>query len=138
MGYSLVSLSSRLAMTEDRLSSIARGVVDVVRITEAREIAKLYRELCHTPGPSKRAAQNARKKGWHGPLAWDDIDDPTCQPETEGTVAIDRRPRIHVDPQEVARLTAIGRTAEQIAQEFGCHKRSVVRARRRAEMAVAA
>lgn len=138
MGYSLVSLSRRLAMTEDRLSSIARGVVEVVRITEAQTIAKLYRELCHTPGPSKRAAQDARKKGWHGPLAWDDIDDINCQPETEGTVTVERRPKVHVDVQQVARLTAIGQTAEQIAQELGCHKRSVVRARRRAEMAVAA
>lgn len=137
MGHSLVSLASRLDMTDDRLSSIARGVVAVVRISEARAIAKLYRNLFQTPGPSKRVAADARRKGWHGPLAWDDIDDPDCQPETEAEQQRRTRPE-PVDVTRVARLTAQGLTAAQIARELGCHKRTVVRARGKAEMAVAA
>lgn len=136
MGYSHVSLSRRLDMTEDRLSGIARGAFSVVRISEARKIAKLYRELSQTPGPNKRAAQGARKKGWHGPLAWDDIDNPDCQPETDyraSRAQASTRPKVYADPARVARLTAAGKSAAQIAQEIGCHQRTVVRARGRAE-----
>lgn len=138
MGYSLVNLAGRLDMTEDRLSSIARAAVDVVRISEARKIARLYRELSQLPGPSSRAAGDARRKGWHGPLAWDDIDNPTCEPETGGRTDYERRHKAIIDLELVALRTSQGRTAEQIAAELGCHKRSVVRARRRVEMAVAA
>ena len=138
MGYSLVNLAGRLNMTEDRLSSIARSTVDVVRITEARKIARLYRELSQTPGPSQRAAGDARRKGWHGPLAWDDIDDPACEPESAGRTDYERRPKAVIDLELVAMRTAQGHTAEQIAAEIGCHIRSVVRARRRAETALAA
>lgn len=139
MGYSLISLSRQLAMTEDRLSSIARGVVSVVRISEARKIAGLYRRLCQLPGPSKRAAADARKKNWHGPLAWEAIDDPNCSPEvSEVTSIAPKQRKVQADPARVARLTAMGWSAGQIAQEIGCHKRSVVRARRRAEMGMVA
>jgi len=133
MGYSLVSLSGRLDMTEDRVSSIARGAVATVRITEARKITKLYRELSATPGPSQRAASDARRKGWHGPLAWDAIDDPAAEPDTEGRTDFQRRHKAVVDLELVARRTSQGKTAGEIAAELGCHKRSVVRARRRAE-----
>jgi hypothetical protein len=138
MGYSLVNLACRLDMTEDRLSSIARSTVDVVRISEARKIARLYRELSQLPGPSSRAAGDARRKGWHGPLAWDAIDDPACDPETTGQATGTSRSKAVIDLELVARRTSQGHTAEQIAEEIGCHKRSVVRARRRAETALAA
>jgi hypothetical protein len=125
-------------MTEDRLSSIARGAVDAVRISEARKITRVYRELSHIPGPSRRATSDARRKNWHGPLAWDAIDDPACQPETQGRTDDQRRHKAVIDLELIARRTSQGRSAEQIAAEIGCHKRSVVRARRRVEMAVAA
>lgn len=37
-------------------------------------IAAMYRELANTPGPSRRTANRARKSGYLGPLAWDNID----------------------------------------------------------------
>ena len=138
MGYSLISQGQRAGMNEDRISGIARGVFDVVRISEARQIAQLYRELFQTPGPSRRSAADARKKGWHGPLAWDAIDDPACEPEIEVRSEREPRHKAVIDLELVARLTAQDWSAERIAAEIGCHKRSVVRARRRAEMAVAA
>jgi hypothetical protein len=138
MGYSLIYQGQRIGMTDDRISCIARGVVDVVRVGEARQIGRLYRELVQAPGPSRRAAADARRKGWHGPLAWDAIDDPTCEPETVGRADGQRRRKAVIDLQLVAVRTSEGRSAEEIAAEIGCHKRSIVRARRRAEMEVAA
>ncbi|MFJ8594822.1 helix-turn-helix domain-containing protein [Streptomyces sp. NPDC093598] len=140
LGHSWRDVGDRTGMTEDRLGVIARGVVDAIRPEEARKIAATYRALSTTPGRMKQIATAARNKGWHGPLAWDDIDDPAAKPETSGRdgSSASRRRIVRADPARVARLTAQGLSAGQIAQEIGCHKRSVVRARRRAEMGVAA
>lgn len=45
------------------------------------KVAAMYRDLCTRPGPSLRTRSRAVARGYHGPLAWDDIDhDP--EPET--------------------------------------------------------
>jgi DNA-binding CsgD family transcriptional regulator len=92
-----------------------------------------YRTLCQMPGSSRQAKLRAANEGWPGPLSWDDIDDPREQPDTEGVVYAIKRHKASIDLELVALRTSQGHTAEQIADEIGCHKRSVVRARRRAE-----
>lgn len=142
LGHTRYNVATRLGITPDRIKHITNCTTNTVTVAEAAAIARLYRQLCTIPGPSQQTATIARKAGWHGPLAWDDIDDPDCLPETEhrtsrGTAG--SRPKVYADPSRVAELTAANWTAEQIANEIGCHKRSVVRARRRSEqMAVAA
>jgi DNA-binding CsgD family transcriptional regulator len=141
LGHSCIDIGEMTGMTDDRLSFIARGKTDVVFPREAQKIAAAYRTLSTTPGRMKQIATAARNKGWHGALAWDDIDDPDCKPET---IELDdskssRKPKVYADPVRVARLTAEGLSAEQIARRIGCHKRTVVRARgRAADMVVAA
>ncbi|GGV91853.1 hypothetical protein [Streptomyces massasporeus] len=140
LGHRRYDLAAELDMTPDRIKHITSGHTLWVTPAEAATIARLYRRLSTIPGPSQQTATLARNKGWHGPLAWDDIDDPAAKPETGGRddSSASRRRIVRADPARVARLTAQGLSAGQIAQEIGCHKRSVVRARRRAEMAVAA
>lgn len=48
----------------------------------AGEITDLYYQLESTPGPSRRAAMRAAKKGWPGPERWFelDMDDPEVRP----------------------------------------------------------
>ncbi|MEU2924156.1 hypothetical protein ABZ636_03715 [Streptomyces sp. NPDC007251] len=117
---------------------IVRGKRIYITAACHNAVSDAYRALCQTTGPSDQVRQRAAKEGWHGPLAWDDIDDPNEQPDTEGVVRLIKRPKAFIDLELVARRTAQGHTAEQIAAEIGCHIRSVVRARRRAEMGVAA
>jgi hypothetical protein len=139
LGHRRYDLAAELNATPDRIKHITSGWTRWVTPQEAAAIARLYRRLSVIPGPCKQTATIARNKGWHGPLAWDDIDDPACQPETAGQAnGRATRTKVSVDHQLVARLTAQDWTAEQIAQQIGCHRRSVTRARRRAEMAVAA
>lgn len=55
----------------------------VTRTTHDR-IAALYDEIGMTPGPSETTRGRARKRGYVGPLAWDDIDhDPEPVDEVE-------------------------------------------------------
>jgi DNA-binding CsgD family transcriptional regulator len=119
---------------------ITQGIRKNITAATHNAVRDAYRVLSQTPGSSSQAKQRAAREGWPGPLAWDDIDDPNCSPE--GARRSEAKPgarrRVLADPARVAQLTAAGRTAEQIAHEIGCHKRSVVRARRRAEMAAAA
>lgn len=144
MGWSLNALGPRLGFHPRRLTDILQA--ERVLASTARRIADGYRAV-HTLNPeahgvpkrSVTASRNlAAREGWHGPLAWDDIDDPACEPETDGRANYRRRHKAVIDLELVALRTSQGRTAEQIAAEIGCHKRSVVRARRRVEMAVAA
>lgn len=138
LGHPWMDISTRTGLTEDRLGVIANNRIDIIRPDEAQAITAAYRAMSTTPGRMKQIATAARNKGWHGPLAWDSIDDPNCQPETGDGSETPRRAKVTVDPADVARLTARGKTNEQIANELGCHERTVSRVRRRAEMGVAA
>lgn len=133
LGHPWLDVGQHTGMTTDRLGVIANARIDVIRPDEARAIAAAYRELSIKPGRMKQIATYARNKGWDGPLAWDNIDDPKCKPEGawKSKSAPGARRKVHADPARVADLTAQGRSAEQIAQEIGCHKRTVVRVRSR-------
>jgi hypothetical protein len=139
LGHRRYDLAAELDTTPDRVKHITSGHTRWVNPQEAAAIARLYRRLSTVPGPCKQTAGIARNKGWYGPLAWDNIDDPAAKPEgARKSRARAGSKRVVADVSHVAALTAAGRSAEQIAAEIGCHKRTVVRARRRAEMAVAA
>lgn len=139
LGHPWMDIRKYTGLTEDRLGVIANARIDVIRPDEARKIAAAYRVLSVTPGRMKQIATCARNKGWHGPLAWDAIDDPAAKPEALGrTRTRGTRRKVHADLEKVVRLTAAGRSAQQIADELGCHERTVTRARKRAETALAA
>lgn len=146
MGWTLTALGPRLGFHPRRLTDLMYS--ERVLASTARRIADGYRivqtldPVAHgVPERSAKQSRNlAAREGWYGPLAWDDIDDPKAKPESGGSVTsiAPKQRKVQADPARVARLTAMGWSAGQIAQEIGCHKRSVVRARRRAEMEVAA
>lgn len=141
IGHSCPAIAKRTGYSDDWMRRIAAGWVHTVPASTATAIARTYRELVAQPGTSTKARAHARAHAWHGPLAWDRIDDPDCQPETEHRTSRAKnggKRKVFADPARVAELTAAGKSAQQIADELGCHKRTVVRARGRAEMAVAA
>lgn len=138
IGYPGAHIAKAIGMHHDALNKIARGEMANVRATTATTVARVYRQLSLKPGPSARARELAAKNGWHGPMAWDAIDDPAAQPEVD--LHADKRGRTaRIDDTQVAHLTDEGLSAEQIAWELGCHERTVKRARSRArDMAQAA
>lgn len=139
LGHTSQVISAHTGIGDDKVLRIAAGWFPRVSEKDAATITLAYRQLMATPGRSSKTRQRARKKGWHGPLAWDAIDDPDCQPEAER----DRRQPGHrkygqADPQRVAALTRAGKSAAEIALQLGCHQRSVTRARARNAVDVAA
>jgi lambda repressor-like predicted transcriptional regulator len=132
IGWPVAQLADQFGMYPTALGSVARGERTRVRTATAKTIALHYRVLCQIPGPSQRARNEARRKGWHGPLAWGDIDNPDCQPETgqpPSTTTSHRK--VRADVGRVARLTRAGKSAAEIALQLGCHPRTVIRARGR-------
>jgi hypothetical protein len=82
IGYAFTYIGGRRGIDASSVREFARGEHPRIQAATARAYALLYDELCTTDGPSKRAASEARRKGWHGPEAWTDdtIYDPAAQP----------------------------------------------------------
>lgn len=141
MGWTYTALAPHLGFHPRRLTDLARAervlASTAARIADRYRVVQTWNPAGHgVPAASQTMARNiAAREGWHGPLAWDDIDDPDCQPETEHrpSRAQASRPKVYADPARVARLTAAGKSAAQIAQEIGCHVRTVTRARGRVQ-----
>lgn len=70
IGYSHTSLASEGI---DSRNLISQPGLWVLRSTHDR-VAATYRRLCTRPGPSTRAVLEAAKRGYAGPMDWDDID----------------------------------------------------------------
>jgi hypothetical protein len=133
IGHSLPRIAPHAGMSAANLWKITVGRYSELHPKTAQAIARAYRKLSTTPGPSPQARAHARRNNWHGPMVWDDIDNPQCQPETGRRRQDGPGRREQVDTLQVARLTAEGLSAEQIARELRCHKRTVVRARSRTQ-----
>lgn len=71
-----------------------------IRVRNAQAIRDLYDRWSMTPGPSTFAVNDAARRGYFPPLAWDDIDDPNEKPNTG------RADDTHVDPIAVERTIA--------------------------------
>lgn len=83
MGWSAPMVAKRIGIPAGTLPTlIGRGRVSA-RL--AAQVAQVYREWSHLPGPSKQSRTKALSKGWAPPAAWDDngangIDDPRARP----------------------------------------------------------
>lgn len=87
-GRTLREIAERLGAEESNLGRILRR--PLVRADTARAVHQLYREWAFTMPPQdterqrqnyKRARALARKRGWMGAFAWENIDDPTEKPK---------------------------------------------------------
>jgi DNA-binding CsgD family transcriptional regulator len=119
IGHRRYDLAAQLGITPDRVKHITAGATSRVTPGEAAAIARLYRNLSTVPGPSKQTAGIARSKGWYGPLAWDDIDDPDCKPEQ--AAPYQAATKYERDPHklaEIEHLYLLGESADQIAKRF--------------------
>lgn len=90
IGWPLSQIGPRVGIHPRPLTTLLRA--DRVYASTRRTVADGYRKL-HTadpaahgvPAPVITSARNwAKRQGWHGPLAWDDIDDPEAEPEADG------------------------------------------------------
>lgn len=79
-GYSMKHLGEEMGVTEQCINHWHQ--TPLVYAETIEKVAHLFDRLATTPGPSKRAVNHAKRKGWPLPLEWDDdsIDDPSATP----------------------------------------------------------
>lgn len=81
MGYSLIDLAPHLGVSWRAVSNYQRR--PRVHRSTFQRWCQVYDELSMTPGPSKKAREEALRRGWASPLAWDEgtIDDSAAVPD---------------------------------------------------------
>lgn len=82
-GYPRSHLARRLGITPSNATRLFDDSTSHVLARTADAVEKLFAELQLTPGPSNRARNEGRLRGWPPPLAWDEdtIDDPAAAPD---------------------------------------------------------
>jgi DNA-binding CsgD family transcriptional regulator len=131
IGHNPTVIAAKASLDPATISAIANDRYETVEGFTEDGIRKAYAQLITVIGTSSKAKKRAADLGWHGPLDWDDIDDPAAKPEAGRKPRARTGSKVYADPARVAELTAAGRTAQQIADQLGCHKRTVVRIRSR-------
>lgn len=136
-GWSAPQLAARLGgVSPSAVHQLQSGHRRKVFTGTAERVDRLYRELHHIPGPSRKAATHAAERGWpsiddleYGPLTGADstiVDQVAIERALAGDqVTLTREERRQV----VATLTDAGESSRQIAEKIGVTRRSVVRHR---------
>lgn len=142
MGHPLVRVAAATGHHAEVLRRIARGDVTTIRYGTHQAIADLYRVWCHIPGPSARARRAAARRGWHGPLAWSDIDNPAAEPEVDSEPAATRpAERAAAVADDIQHLAGCGLSTHEIASRVGRTEKYVreqIAGRKRAQVVMAA
>ena len=79
-GHGNAELAQATGFTAGFISALVGGHFQYVKAHTASLIRQQFAELSTRQGGNKRAMARGREEGWHGPMAWDDIDDPSAQP----------------------------------------------------------
>lgn len=148
-GWSQAKLAEHLGITPQRMPQIFNTTT--VARTTADKVDQLFRELWHREPPQadrkdrlayERAKRHARRRGWAGPLDWDDIDndagpvrrDPTRSgiDETAVELAV-AGTRVHLTISErreaVRILHGYGLTDPDMAKRLELSDRTILRIR---------
>lgn len=131
VGHSVRVAASASRITRDSAHDIALGRQTTVRADVAERIANAYTQLAFRPPASnkftKRTRNLAAARGWHGPLAWDDIDDPNEHPETEQPVEneLSRNELAAVRRAEIEHLDGFNLPTHEIATRLGIGESTV-------------
>lgn len=155
LGWSNVKLARELGMTPSNFGAftrrpevLARHAVDVRGLYDRLSTSQPAATSGYDRAGIERVKAGARRRGWVGPLAWDDdaIDDPAARPDVgrwrDGEhvvddVAVHRAMRGDLDvrlrvaerAEVVRRLVALGLNDQEIERRTGISSRTALRVR---------
>lgn len=121
IGYPLYRIADGIPMAGNHLGRILDQQPPTVRLTVANGMTALYEQLRWKPGPSRFAVFSARRREWHGPMAWDgNIDDPSAQPDIDGPYTpIEKNARDPFRRAEMEHLARAGASLDEIRRRTG-------------------
>lgn len=128
LGHTTAAVARRISVPEVSLQQVIEGRWATIKIATAAKVTHAYRDLSLRPAPPSRFAEQACNqamvRGWYGPMAWADIDDPACVPDPNEPAA-----PASVHPRDVAELAAQGLDDAAIGRRLRVSPRTVLRAR---------
>jgi hypothetical protein len=126
IGHTLRTIAEETGFGHSKIEHLAGGLLEAVDAHTAETIANVYRRLAVKPGSSGQAKAFARKRGWHGPLAWDDIDDPAARPEkAKPYQPVPENGRDSMRMAEIEHLYLLGESPESIAKQLDGNEKYV-------------
>lgn len=151
LGYSDREIADRLGKTFQEVHKM-RSLLARILPGTAEAVARVYEQLWDKPSIGPHAAKVralAARKGWHPPMAWDDIDNPDDDPDAApeplpavsevevqmivaGLVRVGRGDRSPELKEAVRRLAERGMDDRQIGQRVGREANAITVMRRRA------
>jgi transcriptional regulator with XRE-family HTH domain len=126
IGWPVVWTAAQTGYHPSYLFNIISGGARSIPRDVANRFTALYREYSRQPGPSEHVRSIARRNNWHGPLAWDDIDDPACKPDK--ATPYSATPKYERDPdriREIEHLYLLGESPQQIAKQLGGNEKYI-------------
>lgn len=117
-GWSQADLAARIGVTEAAFNKIVHQAETRREVVE--QVRALYAELAWRAGPNAQARRNAERRGWPGPLDWDDPDDPREVPACEIEKA-------HREALEMVRLKAKNEARRQAHRAEAAARRPALR-----------
>ncbi|MFG3660284.1 hypothetical protein [Streptomyces sp. NPDC047706] len=121
LGHSRADIAALSGLSMASISLLAEGRWKILDNRAATALADAYRQLAHRRGTNWKNARRAAAEGWHGPLAWDDIDNPDEQPETEQVNDLDlkRDELAALRRAEIEHLASFNLSNHEIATRLG-------------------
>ncbi len=81
IGHIPDTIAAAAGLDPTTINHLANGHYRSVVGTTAAAVAAAYKTLSVRAGTSTRTRRRAALEGWHGPLDWDDIDNPDARPD---------------------------------------------------------
>lgn len=120
-GHSAVTIAAHSGLAEATIQSLASAERTKTAATTEAAVRTACRFLITQPGRSDTSRKRAQLAGWAPIAAWDDIDNPACQPERDDIpeVELKRGPRADERKEEIRLLSTAGIPTHEIAGRVG-------------------
>lgn len=120
IGHGSLAIEAATGLTGSSIRRILYVRSDAVTAATHDTVKRCYRTLCATPGRNQTVRNRARRNGWHGPAAWDDIDNPTAQPEVMAPYEPPaKNGRDSMRMVDLEHLLSLGESETAIAKQMG-------------------
>lgn len=127
IGYPIYRIAEGVPMATNHLGRLLNRQPAAVSLAIAEGMKALYEQLRWRPGFSHFAIHDARRRGFHGPFAWDgNIDDPDAKPETDTRYKPAAKYKRDPDRiREIEHLYLLGESVPSIAKQLGGNEKYI-------------